>query len=143
LYRKKVEELERLLADPELAAEAMEAIRSLIARIILTPKSEGGLAAELHGDLAQILTIAETAGGKRERPGRGRQGRGLSVVAGARFGRCFPLVSARELERNMPDLPHGKVAFAERGPFVSAIGWSAVSRPSRMPEEASRRGASR
>ena len=52
LYRKKVEELERLLADPELAQEAMAAIQALISRIALTPREEGGLAADLHGDLA-------------------------------------------------------------------------------------------
>jgi hypothetical protein len=56
LYRRKVEQLEGLLADPELAGEAMEAIRALITKIVLTPRPEGALAAVLHGDLAQILS---------------------------------------------------------------------------------------
>ena len=33
LYRKKVEELEAVLADPELGPEAMDAIRSMITRL--------------------------------------------------------------------------------------------------------------
>ena len=75
LYRRKVEELERLLADPELALQAMAAIQALITRIALTPREEGGLAVDLHGDLAQILLIcagtecnnARLAGGGRSR----------------------------------------------------------------------------
>ena len=61
LYRKKVEELEAVLADTELGAEAMEAIRSMITRIVLTPSEAGGMEAVLEGDLAQILTICEGA----------------------------------------------------------------------------------
>ena len=66
----------------------MEAIRAMIERIVLTPRPAGGLDAELHGDLAQILTIAETAqtqdarrvvGGRSGSVLRSR----LSVVAGA------------------------------------------------------------
>ena len=41
MYRLKVEELERLLADAELGAEAMAAIRSTITRIVLTPRADG------------------------------------------------------------------------------------------------------
>ena len=89
LYRRKVERLESLLADPELASEAMEAIRALIARIVLTPRPAGGLDAVLHGDLAQILTIAETAqtqDARRVAGGRSGDVLGrLSVVAGAGF----------------------------------------------------------
>ena len=88
LYRRKVEQLESLLGDPELASEAMEAIRALIARIVLTPRPAGGLDAVLYGDLAQILTIAEAAQTQEARRvvgGRSGDVLGrLSVVAGAR-----------------------------------------------------------
>ena len=67
VYRRKVEELERLLADPELAPEAMEAIRALIARIVLSPREGGpGLHADLHGDLARILLIVTIRGRPQE-----------------------------------------------------------------------------
>jgi hypothetical protein len=62
--------------------------------------SENGMK-RLDGDLARILQYCEMGDHKRQRPGTDVPGRGLSVVAGARFGRCFPLVSAHELERTM------------------------------------------
>ena len=83
------EELERLLADPELAQEAMAAIQALITRIALTPRDEGGLAADLHGDLAQILLICEGAERTNTRLAGGRSRAvpvsQVSVVAGARL----------------------------------------------------------
>jgi site-specific DNA recombinase len=92
LYRRKVEELERLLADPELGPEAMAAIRGLIARIVLRPRAGGGVEAILEGDLARILTIAEQARGQTpyaRRLSDGRSGTSsvsqISVVAGAGF----------------------------------------------------------
>ncbi|HEX6011602.1 MAG TPA: recombinase zinc beta ribbon domain-containing protein [Geminicoccaceae bacterium] len=89
LYRRKVEELERPPGDPELGREAMEAIRAGIAKIVLAPRPMGGMAAELHGDLAAIMTIAEAARGPKHiaRPhGGGRWlGRQPSLVAGAGF----------------------------------------------------------
>ena len=40
-----------MLADPELGDKAMEEeIRSMIARIVLTPRAEGGMDAVLEGD---------------------------------------------------------------------------------------------
>ena len=47
VYRRKVDEVESVPADPELGAEAMEAIRSMIARIVLTPAAPGGMEAVL------------------------------------------------------------------------------------------------
>ena len=46
----------------------------MIERITLTPSEEGGLAAELHGDLARILQFCEAGEHKRQRPGRGASG---------------------------------------------------------------------
>jgi hypothetical protein len=57
VYRKKVEELESLLDDAEHRDEAMELIRTLIEKIVLTPKEEGDLDALLHGGLARILAL--------------------------------------------------------------------------------------
>jgi DNA repair exonuclease SbcCD ATPase subunit len=61
VYRKRVEELESLLEDTEHKDQAMELIRSLLDKIVLTPKEEGGgLNAVLHGDLARILVLCST-----------------------------------------------------------------------------------
>ena len=84
-YRNKVAVLEEVLADPANKAEAAEIIRSQIERITLTPNDEGGLEVQLYGDLARILQFCEAGEHKRQRPGRGGPGRGLSVVAGAGF----------------------------------------------------------
>jgi site-specific DNA recombinase len=60
VYRRKVEELESLLEDTEHKDEAMELIRSLIEKVVLTPKEGGGLNAILRGDLAHILVLCST-----------------------------------------------------------------------------------
>jgi site-specific DNA recombinase len=93
IYRQRVAELEIALAAPEIRTEAAEVLRSLIDRVVLTPDAEApdGLRAELHGDLAQILALSETAEGANAPsaatgtgvPGR-RSRSQLSVVAGAR-----------------------------------------------------------
>jgi site-specific DNA recombinase len=86
LYRRKVEDLEKLLTDPELAAEAMDAIAALIRRVVLTPRADApGLDAVLHGDLAEILALCDGAGPNDRRPAVGTAGRQVSVVAGAGF----------------------------------------------------------
>ena len=90
------------LTAPELRTEAAEILRGLIDRVVLTPDPEAldGLRAELHGDLAMILSLAEAAAaeagagvdsvgagkalklGNKKRPGTFVPGRELSVVAG-------------------------------------------------------------
>ncbi len=56
VYAEKVQQLEQALNDPNIRAEAADVLRSLINRIELHPKGDGqGIAATLHGDLAQIL----------------------------------------------------------------------------------------
>ncbi|WP_201837394.1 hypothetical protein [Microvirga zambiensis] len=64
VYRRKVEELETLLEEIEHRDEAMEFIRTLIEKIELTPKDEGGLDAVLHGDLAGILALCSAGAGE-------------------------------------------------------------------------------
>ena len=90
IYRAKVAELEAALNDPEIKAEASEALRALIERIVLTPDADApqGLRVELYGDLAMILRLGNAQplpkAGNTKLPGTGVLGSQLSVVAGAR-----------------------------------------------------------
>jgi hypothetical protein len=78
LYRERVADLHHALADPEHHAEALELIRSLIARVELHP-AEGGFRIELVGEIANMVTLS--AGAKR----LGRDGQtSVKMVAGAR-----------------------------------------------------------
>ena len=87
-------ELEAVLNDPAIKAEAADALRALISQVVLTPDVDApdGLRAELFGDLAEILSLAGSAdaGGRGHEKPRGtgvpRAGLAsqLSVVAGAR-----------------------------------------------------------
>ena len=72
---------ESLLDVPDLRDEAMEAIRSMIERIVVTPRDGGGLSLELHGDLARILAVCSE---NAKTPPLGETGFLFSVVAGAR-----------------------------------------------------------
>ena len=81
-YRRRVAELEGLLEEPELRDEAMQAIRSMIERIVVKPRDGGGVDLELHGDLARILAVCSE---NAKTPARDELGFSLSVVAGARF----------------------------------------------------------
>jgi site-specific DNA recombinase len=86
IYAEKVEQLEQALNDPAIRAEATDILRSLIERIELRPKGAGqGIAATLHGDLAQILALCGDADGKQKLPKAGASGSQLSVVAGVGF----------------------------------------------------------
>lgn len=81
LYRRKVEELERVLEGAD-RAEAMDLIRSMIERVDITPRADGtGVDAVLHGALAAILEACSGAADKQNLPGAGeRPGSQLSVV---------------------------------------------------------------
>ena len=57
----------------------------MIDRIELHPRGKGqGVAATLHGDLAQILALCDNSGRKQKLPKAAASGSQLSVVAGAR-----------------------------------------------------------
>lgn len=59
LYRRKVEELERVLEDPE-REEAMSLVQSMIEQVELSPRHDGsGLDTHLLGGLAAILGAYE------------------------------------------------------------------------------------
>ena len=96
LYAAKVAELQTALDQPDIRVEAMEVLRTLIERIVLTPDetAPNGLAIELFGDLATILNLAASTGrmpgksaalGAKKNPREAGASEGLlSVVAGAR-----------------------------------------------------------
>lgn len=67
VYRGNVLRLTEALADPELRAEAAEAIRSLVGEVVLTPGDRRGeMQAVLRGELMGILDIvAERRGNRR------------------------------------------------------------------------------
>ena len=99
VYRRKVERLAEALKCPDERAEAADAIRGLIERIVLTPGEKWGeVHATLHGDLATIL---EWTGNGGEKGGNGTPGSGLSVSAktGALFVHASTALGPRAGER--------------------------------------------
>ena len=87
LYRRKIAELESVLGDGDEGMAAMEMIRSMVDRVVLSPCPSGaGLEAQLHGDLLAILEARAEADPKRRQPASLEAGCQLSVVAGAGFG---------------------------------------------------------
>jgi site-specific DNA recombinase len=100
LYAAKIADLQAALDQPDIRLEAIDVLRTLIERIVLTPdkSAPNGLAIELFGDLATILNLAasaeptpaKAAGGQTSKTPRdaGVSGSTLSVVAGARFERA-------------------------------------------------------
>jgi site-specific DNA recombinase len=99
IYKAKVADLAASLNAPEIRAEASDAVRSVIDRVVLTPDAMApdGLAAALYGDLAMILTLAAQentlssrrrsaeSGTNKKLPRTDVRGSLLSVVAGIGF----------------------------------------------------------
>jgi hypothetical protein len=93
------------LEDPAIRDEALHILRGLFERIVIMPAAEGpGETIELVGAIARMVEL-----GNKKAALDARTACSVKVVAGARFGRYFPLVSARDLERTMPFQPHAKV----------------------------------
>jgi site-specific DNA recombinase len=110
IYRERVANLRTALAHEDSYAEAAALIRTLVDKIELAPVVQDGrktLSITLHGALAGILGLAAKAKGPLAESDPVVEC--TKLVAGARFGRCFQLVSARELERTMPFQLGGKV----------------------------------
>ena len=82
IYRQRVSELQHVLAAASEQAQALEAIRGLIDKIVLTPVEEV-LRIDLHGEATAILQLS--AEGKKGRPELGSEAKQLVMVAGARF----------------------------------------------------------
>jgi site-specific DNA recombinase len=85
IYRRKVETLEIALQDEAIRPEAIEILRSMVERVVVTPTKAGTLRVELHGDIARLIT-ADAPATKTKRAASGKAARPvLSVVAGVRF----------------------------------------------------------
>ncbi len=89
IYRRKVETLEIALQDDAIRPEAIEILRSIMERVVVTPRKDGAPRVELHGDLARLITVDRpmgTAATKTKRAASGEAARPvLSVVAGVGF----------------------------------------------------------
>lgn len=119
VYRAKVARLTTALADPELRAEAADAIRSLVGEVVLTPGDKRGeINAVLRGELMAILGFVA------ERRGPSRSEVITKAVASPRnqryssvFVRCSRAVPVREGFEGAR-LGHSKAA---RGPGRNCV----------------------
>ncbi len=92
VYRDKVAMLEAELNRPETRPEAAEALRALIEKIVLYPgDNRGEVKAELYGEIAEIMALAENKK-KNRTPSTGVR---FSMVAGTRYQRYLQLAEAR------------------------------------------------
>ncbi len=67
-YRAEVKDLIRSLNDPDSRTESADKLRSLMDKIVLTPKKNSyGMDIDLHGSLAGILTVASKNKDKTKR----------------------------------------------------------------------------
>jgi site-specific DNA recombinase len=83
VYRERVRHLEMLLTDDQLGPEAVEAIRSLVSEIVLTPNA-GVLEITLNGNLVEMLRLAHA---DKQKPVLGDEDglKQVKLVAGAGF----------------------------------------------------------
>ncbi|MEQ8694504.1 MAG: recombinase family protein [Gammaproteobacteria bacterium] len=97
VYRKQVTSLHASLNDENRRAEAVDIVRSLVEKIVLTPASVEGkntLAIDLHGHLAGILSLAAQT--KKPLGESDFSVRSTKLVAGGRY-RLYLLLVANEL----------------------------------------------
>ena len=91
IYRRKVETLETALQDEAIRPEAIEILRSMMERVVVTPTKAGTLHVELYGDMARLITThaAMDTGRAAKKPVRAASWEAtrtvLSVVAGIGF----------------------------------------------------------
>ncbi len=86
IYRKKVGSLRDALADPETRSEAIEILRGLIERIVISAAGDG-FTIELVGEIAHMVRLSTEAKSLGIEPYRSS----VKVVAGARNHRQFPI----------------------------------------------------
>ncbi|MGB6388827.1 MAG: hypothetical protein WBF23_05010 [Methyloceanibacter sp.] len=82
LGRRKVEQLQEALEDPEIRDEAIQILRSLLESIVVAPV-EGGFEVEIVGEIAQMIKIGLGKGKKNGPVLNERMARSVKVVAGA------------------------------------------------------------
>jgi len=117
IYRDKVARLEATLADPTAAAEAAEALRSVIDAILVYPgERRGEVRLELRGDLAAFLHMEE-----RRRNGGSGEVVG-TLVAGARNHLNRTLLAYRLVSHHEPmgSASKPRSASASTGPVAGA-----------------------
>jgi site-specific DNA recombinase len=89
IYRRKVETLEIGLQDEAIRPEAVEILRSMIERVVVTPTKASTLRVELHGDIARLITADAPMGTAARMTKHAASGEAarvvLSVVAGVGF----------------------------------------------------------
>jgi hypothetical protein len=89
-YRRRIDRLERLLEGSE-QEEARGVVRSMIDRVVLTPRPDGrAFEVILFGALATLLSVSADVSGNKKPSAAGPSEGQLSVVAGAR--NCLDLL---------------------------------------------------
>jgi hypothetical protein len=85
VYRRKVEQLQQALNDPEIRDEAIEVLRNLLESVVIAP-ADGGLEIEIVGEIAHMIEMG-MEDGKRKGPVlpvlNESTARSVKVVAGA------------------------------------------------------------
>ena len=92
IYRRKVEELSRTLADPEIRPAALETIRGLISSVTIH-ETEESVRVELEGAITALVGLAQPEAEAFISSGS------VEVVAGARFGHCFSKIRETRVSR--------------------------------------------
>ena len=82
-YKRQIDRLVEALNDESIKHEAQDILRNLIDKIVLEPNTaKNGLVIDLHGDLAGILSIAETKPERRKPMKTGTDIRSVLQVVG-------------------------------------------------------------
>jgi site-specific DNA recombinase len=80
IYRKKVDNLQEALSDPETRSEAIEILRGLIERVAVSAAEEG-FTIELVGEIANMVGLSSGSEGRKVGPYRSS----VKVVAAVGF----------------------------------------------------------
>jgi DNA invertase Pin-like site-specific DNA recombinase len=80
-YRKRIDQLSTALeGSSDARAEAKQALRGLVEKVVVIPKQDRGVDLELHGRLAEIISFAQN----KKAPAEARADCTVKMVAGAR-----------------------------------------------------------
>jgi site-specific DNA recombinase len=85
VYRKKVANLAAALADRATHSEALEILRGLVERVVVTPIENGGFEIELVGEIARMVALGTNDKAAREGAAFASS---VKVVAGTRNRLC-------------------------------------------------------
>ena len=82
VYRRKVEQLQQALSDPEIRDEAINVLRGLLESVVIAPAG-GALDIEIVGEIAQMIEMGMEQGKQKGPAFNERTARSVKVVAGA------------------------------------------------------------